>query len=213
MHEYSVVGHPREKVIFYLAFLSFLISSFVTYFTEVWMQERFNIVLSFSLSVAAIFALLYLLFNHVLWKVKLFGKLAGFPNLNGTYECTGLSYHTERQENFEWEGIVTIRQTWDKFLVSVETKTSTSRSQSIVGGLKYLPGVGFKLSYHYENVPNISSKELKKHEGFCVLTFSEGGMAANGFYFNNYKDRPTYGEMILKRGLDNGKVRLLEKAG
>ena len=199
VHEYSVIGHPRKTIILILAIISGAISKGITYLLEVWLEKNFDIVIGFSISTFTIFGALYLLFDHVIWKISLFSKFLHFPNLNGEWVVQGLSNNIQKQMKYSWEGTLVIKQTWDKMLVSIRTNTSTSHSISLTGGIKYFPGLGYKMSYHYENIPNVSEIELKKHEGFCILTFSEDMLTAEGCYFNNIKDRATYGEMKLKR--------------
>lgn len=213
MHEYSVIGHPRKTIILMLAIVSGAISKFVTYLLEVWFVVEFDLVIGFSISTFSIFAILYLLFNHVIWKLNIFSKYLHFPNLNGKWIYTGLSNNIEQQKQYPLEGTIVIEQTWDKLLVSIKTSKSSSHSISLTGGIKHFPGLGYKMTYHYENVPKVSEVELKKHEGFCILTFGEDKLTAEGCYFNNIKDRATYGEMYLKRREDDGKVRLHKKAG
>lgn len=200
MHEYTVIGHPRQKVIFYLAFISILISPLITQFIHFSLQY-FNIVITTSIGSSVIFSILYIIFNKFLWKLSIFKNLLCFPDLNGHWECEGISYKKESNEKFEWQGKVIVKQTWDKLLITVVTNNSTSRSISVIGGIKHYPGSCYKLSYHYENIPNISNAELGKHEGFCVLDYEEDLNSATGYYFNNSKERATYGEMKLKKGV------------
>lgn len=199
MHEYTVIGHPREKIILFIAIISLVLSNWVSILFEQWIPNHFSFTINFSISVFAVFSIIYLIFNNVIWKLKLFDKILHFPNLNGEWECDGLGHNLIKNQEYPWEGVVVIKQSWDKVLISNRTRTSTSNSISLTGGIKYYPGVGYKVSYHYENIPNASEAELKKHEGFCILTFNEECSTAEGCYFNNIKDRPSYGEMILKR--------------
>jgi hypothetical protein len=202
MHEYSVIDHPKHKILFGIAVASIGLSSLVSNRIQPWIHEALNtnIVATFSISGLTIFYGLYLLFNLLVWKVPLFRKIFHFPNLDGVWECSGLSNNTKLKKQFEWDGTITISQTWDKILITLKTKNSTSNSLSTTGGIKYYAGMGYKLSYHYENNPSTNSdKDLSKHEGFCILTFSEDGTSAEGCYFNNMKDRQSYGEMKLKR--------------
>ncbi len=199
MHEYAVIGHPREKVIFAIALASVFISNFTNDYIYQWLKCYLNITYTFALSSFTVFAILYIIFNKWLWKLNTFKNLFHFPNLNGEWECKGLSNNISLNKKFDWEGTVTITQSWDKILISLKTKTSTSNSKSVTGGIRYFAGVGYELSYHYENIPNASSSDLQKHEGFCILTFSENKETAEGCYFNNIKDRASYGEMNLSR--------------
>jgi len=195
LHEYTVIGHPRQKVIFIVAIVSIFASHFITNIIHSW--------LSFSLSAFTLFTILYFLFNQYIWKFSLFEKVFRFPNIAGEWECTGLATNITSNQDFDWEGTTTITQTWDKVLISLRTKTSP-QSLSLTGGIRHFPGVGYKVTYHYENTPSASAVEVKKHEGFCILTFSSDLSTAEGCYFNNIKDRASYGEMKLKRRSNNG---------
>lgn len=211
MHEYTVIGHPRQKVIFFVAIVSVVVSNFISDYVYQWLKQFFNITLTFTISSSVIFAILYVFFNQFLWKSKIFEKIFHFPNLEGEWKCTGLSNNISLGQKFDWEGTIVIKQSWDKILISLKTKSSSSQSKSVTGGLRYFAGVGYELSYHYENTPNASRDGLQKHEGFCILTFSPEKEAAGGCYFNNIKDRQSYGEMNLKRRKNkNAKVKLFK---
>jgi len=199
MHEYTVIGHPRQKVIFFVAILSIVIANFISDDVYIWLKQYFNITITFAISSSSIFTIIYILFNQWIWRWRIFETIFHFPNLEGCWDCKGLSNNITLNKQFEWEGTVTIKQSWDKILISLKTKTSTSQSISVTGGIKYLAGMGYKVSYHYENTPGASEAELTKHEGFCILTFSDDIKVADGCYFNNIKDRQSYGQMLLTR--------------
>jgi len=162
---------------------------------------QFNIQVTWSIGSFTLFSLLYFLFNMLIWKFSWFGKILKFPNLTGQWACQGASENLKSRSQYDWTGTITIVQTWDKILISLKT---TSRSKSLIGGIRYVPGVGYEVSYHYENTPPVDAIELKKHEGFCVLTFANDLKSAEGWYFNNIKDRASYGVMNLERGLRDG---------
>lgn len=198
MHEYCVNGHPKEKVIFVLAVISIASASFIsTFFSNI--QQFFHIIIATSISEFTLFTVLFFSFNKILWRIKFFGTLFKFPDFNGEWECTGISYSVDTKEKMEWAGTIKINQTWDKILITLTTENSTSHSLSFTSGVKYIYGLGYKLSYHYENVPKTSETELNKHEGSCSLTFNEDISSAAGSYFNNIRERKTYGEIALTR--------------
>ena len=122
-----------------------------------------------------------------------------FPNLSGKWKCEAISNNIALNQQFPWQSDITITQSWDKILIISKTTTSKSQSKSVVGGIHFVQGKGYEVSYHYHNVPNVTEPDLKKHEGFCVLCFSEDLKTAEGYYFNNVKERASYGEMKLKR--------------
>jgi len=199
MHEYSIINHPREKVIFYLTIISVFFAQFLADRVYPLIQEYLNIKITFAFSSGIIFCGLYLIFNKYLWKLDVFAKLLNFPDLNGTWKCIGLSRNTETSEEFNWDSTLNISQTWNKILISQQTATSTSQSISNVGCIRHLPGLGFQVSYHYQNEPNAMQRELLEHDGLCTLIFSEDLQTATGNYYNNGKTRKTVGIMNLER--------------
>ena len=199
MHEYSVIGHPREKITFVVAFISIVFGPIVISFFESLYSSLTGQVLSLTVAVMSIFSLLYFAFNKWGWKVKLFSKLFSFPNLNGTWVCVGETLDSDGSVKYEWAGNIEIEQTWDSVLITLKTKNSSSTSLSLVGGIRYIPRVGYKLSYSYNNNPKVGEPELEKHEGFCELTFTIGLDSAEGYYFNG-PGRFSYGRMNLTRG-------------
>lgn len=201
MHEYTVINHPRHKILFYLALISVGISSVFSLI----INNFFSFVLqtfipSFTISSFTLFLILYWWFNNYLWKNRFFSKIMKFPDLSGKWKCEAISNNIVLNQQFPWQSDITITQSWDKILIISKTTTSKSQSKSVVGGINFVEGKGYEVSYHYHNVPNVTEPDLKKHEGFCVLCFSEDLTTAEGYYFNNIKERSSYGEMKLKRG-------------
>lgn len=199
MHEYSVSDQPKDKILFFMALASISLAPLISKLINILSAKYFSDVLSLTLSTSTLFGIIYLLFNYFLWKVPFIRSYCRVPDLNGEWVVEGLSHNTEKKTDYPWDGTIVIKQTWDKMLISLRTSKSSSQSLSIISGIKKCEGLGFKLSYHYENTPNPDEKELKKHEGFCSLTIYEDGISADGCYFNNIKDRQTYGSMKLKK--------------
>ncbi len=200
MHEYTVIGHPREKIIFYIAYFSIFIAPLISKALNFSLENYLNILTCLSIGSTTIFALGYLLFNKIIWKNKFFMHVYNFPNLNGKWDCIGLSFNKNTNTEIEWKGQMIITQKWDKILIAIQTENSTSQSISVIGGIKFYSGLGYRLSYNYENQPSVTEQELKKHEGFCTLTFNENLSKAEGSYFNNVKERNTFGQIKLIRG-------------
>jgi len=200
MHEYSFNGHPRHKILYGVTFLAMTLSAFASEHIHN-LLKFFHITVSFSISAFVLFRFLYFLLNKYIWQCGWFAKNFHFPDLNGEWQCDGVGINCAHNCEFPWQGTINIIQTWDKILVALKTEKSTSSSLSVVGNLKHIPGVGYKLSYHYENTPGISEAELRKHEGVCNLTFTEDLKGAEGYYFNNIKERASFGKMsLIKKG-------------
>lgn len=200
MHEYTVINHPRHKILFYIALISVVLSSFISLLLNIVIPLLLpTFILSFSISGFTVFLVIYWWFNNYLWKNDLFSNAMKFPDLSGVWYCEAISNNIALQKQFPWTSTVTITQSWDKILIISNTTTSKSNSKSVVGGINYVEGKGYEVSYHYHNTPNVTESELGKHEGFCVLCFSVDLKTAEGYYFNNVKERASYGEMKLRK--------------
>lgn len=203
LHEYSIVGHSRAVIGRHLGTLAAAIASACSVVSV----AAWNLVesLGFSspapkiglltISAGAVFYVVHALFNHWVWKFGICRRVFKIPDLNGEWECKGQTLH-EGTPTYEWKGLVTIIQTWEK--IKVRLQTDSSKSYSIAAAIINDPGRGFLLMYSYRNEPKIGVPELHSHVGYCEFSFDESLSAAEGEYFNN-KGRVTYGRMTLKR--------------
>jgi hypothetical protein len=142
------------------------------------------------------YLVIYWLFDRHAWRLKPISALLQLPNLNGEWEVSGRSLNSDSQVVFEWSGIITIWQSWDK--LKIRLKTSQSGSESIAAALLHDPTEGFRLLYHYRNLPRADQGELQSHRGFAEICFQHDCMAGEGEYFNGL-GRATFGAMTLKR--------------
>ncbi|MBH0359275.1 hypothetical protein [Bacillus toyonensis] len=193
MHDYIVLESKKKSVIFSLAVFSYILSNAITALLNSWG------VVGVTITCSLLFAINYFLFNKYIWKFKICKKILCIPDLNGEWKCVGLSNNIDLQQQFDWTAEIKIIQTWDKICISMENGSS-SKSKSITAAIKHFEGVGYQLSYNYENKPEVSAdSDMRKHDGFCVLTFNEDNKKAEGYYFNNIQDRKSYGQMNLER--------------
>jgi hypothetical protein len=118
------------------------------------------------------------------------------PDLSGKWRCIGRTLNADGSTKHDWEGTVTILQSWDK--LRVHLKTSHSGSNSITAALLYDEADGYVLLYHYKNDPHIGEPELRSHRGFAELLFAKDRQSAQGEYFNGH-GRFTFGTMRLTR--------------
>lgn len=200
MHEYTITNQSRHKILFWMTIIASTISVPITVLLNRLMSFfQLGAIISFSISSLTVFTILYWLFNNYIWKFKKISKLMGLPDISGKWINEGKSHNIVTNKKYNWKSEIIITQKWDKILI-VSKNENSSDSKSIVGGMHFVEGKGFDFSYHYLNTPVIGQKNLNRHEGFCVLCFSEDLSCAEGYYFNNVKDRSSYGEMKLKRG-------------
>jgi hypothetical protein len=204
-HEYALLyGANRSKVGRYLGSIAALIAAGV-----VWLVLRFvdlahrlgwspSLVSSgLTLAIAAgVYVLIYAAFNRWALNYAAMRWLLQMPNLAGEWRCTGTTQAIDGKPGFDWEGTVTIVQTWDK--IRVRLKTAQSGSNSIAAALAYDAIDGYRLLYHYENLPAADQPALGVHRGCADLIFAKDLQSATGEYFNG-RGRMTYGTMQLTR--------------
>lgn len=129
-----------------------------------------------------------------------------FPNLNGKYKIEGLSLKNPTGIEISWTGFLTIEQDWNEILIVLTTSTSSSSSLSVQGSIEYIPRNGYQLSYNYKNKPGINEGDLRSHEGFCKIMFTENILFGSAEYYNNGKERPSYEKMKLRRRTNDKKT-------
>lgn len=139
---------------------------------------------------------LHWLFANYAWKWPGIAAAINVPDLSGTWRVAGKSLDEQKNTTYEWAGVITITQTWEKLKVCL--RTSQSASFSISAALVREPGAGFRLTYPYLNEPRVDQPELRTHVGFADLLFAQNLKSAEGDYFNN-KGRTTQGVMRLDR--------------
>lgn len=203
MHDYSVNGHPKVKFIFYLTVISGIIATIITKTIEYLFNEKFHFGVNFGISTPIVFSVAYFIFSKWLWKNKIFRQIFKFPNLNGKYEIQGLSLKNPTGAEISWTGFLTIEQDWNEILIALKTSTSSSSSLSVQGCIEHIPRNGYQLSYNYNNRPDISEGDLYSHEGVCKIMFTEDILSGSAEYYNNGKERPSYGTMKLRRSAND----------
>lgn len=198
MHDYSIDKHPKEKIIFLLAFLAILftpyIRSLLDYVIEYlgWYEG-----LVVAIPVMLTFMIIYMYFDTYVWKYAWCRKFLLVPDLNGTWICTGKTVLKNGLESdFRWAGEITIVQSWSK--ISIVFKGDKSGSKSLSASLFEEKGVGFRLLYQYKNNPNVAETELHIHTGTVEITFDQDCKEANGYYYTDH-NRNTVGSMHLQK--------------
>ena len=203
MHDYSLDRHPKEIVLFALAFTAIALAPAINRFAT-YVVERLDAAIGWTygpvtaIPVFGLFTLIYWLFNTKLWKLKWLRAVLLVPDLNGTWACEGLTVLRSGVEvNTPWKGTVVITQSWSKLLIHLST--GQSGSHSVSASISREPGVGYRLLYQYSNDPSARETELHKHDGAAELLFTEEGTSASGSYFTD-QHRKTVGTMSLKKG-------------
>lgn len=198
MHDYSIDGHPKDKIFFILAFVAIalapVLNAWIALLVEkIGASEKLGSAAVTAVPVFGLFALVYYLFNSHFWKWRLLRKILLVPDLNGIWRCDGQTTLKRGQRaDVTWEGTVTITQSWSKILIHLKTATSSSRS--VAASLYRDPGVGYRLLYQYENDPQANQLDLAKHSGSSEILIPESCLEASGHYFTD-QHRNTVGIM------------------
>jgi uncharacterized protein YndB with AHSA1/START domain len=143
-----------------------------------------------------VYAVLYALFNRKLWRLPWIGRFLKVPDLDGRWECSGVSQDEIGGTEHAWHGTVSIFQSWDRLRIRMDTPQSGS--SSLVAALMHDEAGGYRLFYTYANDPRNDQPELRSHLGYCDMSFDEDQRVATGEYFNG-RGRQTFGRMEWRR--------------
>jgi len=195
MHPYATDSPGSPKLFWAIALLGLGFSSVVGCLTSAlggsggWQVG--------SVSGMTCFAIIYYIFDYVLWKGRLVRRALLVPDLNGVWECSGRTVTRGPESlNIHWKGELLVRQCWSR--ISVVLSTAQSRSCSIAASVYRDAGGGYRLIYHYDNDPSQAEQELARHTGLCRIVFPADLETGSGDYFTD-KDRMTVGTINLVR--------------
>ncbi len=194
MHEYTYENSIKLKLWSTIITISGTLS-FILKWISSFAKSNLNLDISFIvLSTGGISVLLYKVFSKYLWNYKCIKKFLGYPDLNGKWYIEGKGYNVVKKKNFLWNGKLSIEQNFNKILITQTTKKSKSESESKVCSIKKIAGRGYEVHYTYANKTNNSAdKDMRSHEGTATIIFELNCLSATSNYYNNPKDRPTYG--------------------
>lgn len=205
IHEYSMIGHSRASIGRWLGVIAGLLTggaaSLIAFTATLsaalgWTENPPHPIV-IPITATTFYVLGHFIFDHWLWKRDFVQKILGIPDLHGKWTCKGekLNGNTGAIE-LEWDGVVTITQSWEK--IKVHLDTGKSRSNSVAASIIKEDDVGFILMYSYRNEPKPGENDLSPHIGYCELHISQDMKIANGQYFNS-GGRLSFGKMTLLR--------------
>jgi SMODS-associating 2TM, beta-strand rich effector domain len=197
MHEYTVIGHDRKKIYYSLALLSGGLSPVLAG----WISQASNLtsIPLIAPSGLAIFGLLFLLFDHVLWKWSLFYRIGiiKIPNLGGQWNGQLIS---SKQPQQQISTVVTIHQTYSNIRVRLETQYA--RSLSLMAAFEMVDPACFNLSYEYLSEYRSQKGDIIRHYGVARIALNTDNdnvdKEQRGYYYTE-KNRDAFGEIILER--------------
>lgn len=192
MHPYATTSSGRKTIYMVLGFLSVLLA---------WLihqgLKHLNIEIPWSLDVplspAAIFGILFLLFDHYIWRWRILRPIVGIPIFSGEWIVAGQSSFEKNTK--AWSGTARICQTWTS--ISIVQETKDSRSVSLSASLTVDDPLGPKLVYQYRNEPkNTAPKTMNIHYGTAVSILDVNAHTVSGQYYSG-RGREQHGEMTL----------------
>lgn len=187
--------NPKVYVYFTIAFfpLAVLIALCLDpLFTLIGLNETAKIVLGTPSGIGILF-IIFNFFDKQAWKWSIFRYfgIVTIPNLGGRWKGT---VHSSHNGKTKVDAILEIHQTYSKMFVSLYTATSESQS-TIAGFLKDEAGQ-ITLSYLYQNKPRfLAVSTMTPQQGSALLKVLKGGKLLDGCYYNNGRERSTYGEV------------------
>ena len=202
MHDYAIDKHPKQKILYFLAFIAITVAPWATRAMDGAVRSTVAYLgvaapVFKAVPVATVFAVLYWCFDRYLWRWRALRRVMLVPDLNGQWTVNGVTLWRDGQTLIEaWTGSVVIVQSWSK--ISIRMSSDNSSSRSIAASLSHEPGVGYRMLYQFENDPVVAHSELRPHSGTTDLLFPEGCDRAAGSYFTN-QNRKTVGELRLER--------------
>jgi hypothetical protein len=189
---YSITNDKRHKIYMGILIASVIVFILLEAILFNWLESIINnqtikILLILSKTPVSIFGVYYLL-RHIL-KEKLF-KLCEIDDVSGKYDG-------KLKSNFENKEIIAsikIEHKLDKINLVAITNESASKITSI--SLDKING-STKLIYTYINEGGSTNENNKTHEGTAVIEICEGKL--NGHYYNNGRDRKTFGSIEMQK--------------
>lgn len=144
----------------------------------------------------ALVVLLFVLYNRFLWKKWPFIWIHGIPDINGRYEGAGESSY---QDGFKYLVVLEVHQTLLDTLVCLYTERSGSHS--VMSAIGQNERRNQYLSYSYKNAPKTiaDDRDMRPHDGFACLEIFDKGDRLEGSYFNDPRERGSFGKLVLKR--------------
>jgi len=199
-HEYSVIGHRRSTIGRYLGMLATILVSLLPavgiglsdLMAKIGVPEWGKYFIVIPITASLTYTALHWFFNKYGWRPLSF--FAQIPNVAGEWLCVGQTINDDGSVAQDWEGELTISQTWEKIRVRLETKSSVSHSLSVA--LIPEPDGCWMLMYSYVNKPKVGNIHLNSHQGYSEMRFTQSLKNAQGEYFTA-KGRGTAGTMTF----------------
>lgn len=197
MHSYATDSTEREKIPFYMAVLSILVSWGLYETTAPILSSIPLPWLVNAPSVMGLYALFYRIFDKYLWRKEFFQKigLVSLPDLNGAWE--GHISSSFDNHEVKKEATLNIRQSWTQ--ISIILETENSRSSSLMTIINTNNPNEIDIHYEYLNEPMSDAiNTMHTHRGTAKLTFIHKDRVLKGDYYSG-RSRQNIGVLYFKR--------------
>ena len=120
MHDYSIDNHPKEKILFGLAFIAITAAPILNVAVNAGLaavEALAGIPAApvTAIPVFSVFVGIYQPFNRKLWKWAWVRKFLLVPDLNGEWVCKGeTKLKNGEKADSQWEGKIVVTQSWGK---------------------------------------------------------------------------------------------------
>ena len=193
MHSYTIDTGIRKKILWVIFITSIILSSFLTYWLEGsivnardWLQQfecirqildicdGFGVTTNF-IGIPFLYAVIYYLFDNVLWRTKWLKKFLNVPDLRGHWVGTLTSNTYKKTINMKLD----VKQTWSK--ISFVSTFPKSKSESNVAAMFIEKDGIIKIGFGFIN----HSRELPhQYDGYNIIEM-DSDTHLFGRYFNN----------------------------
>lgn len=188
MHTYSINSKERITVIGLLGILSIAIILILK--NDIDIPEWLPIP-----SVFAFFGFLFLLFDKWMWKWPIINStVLGTPDLNGKWKMLLRSNLDQFQA--EYEGTLTVTQTWTKIFLYLDGEKFTGKS--LMAAIEIHTAESFTLKWEYlsERKPDFIKDGEFMHHGMTKVLFEKNETENNGTYYAD-QSRHSFGKIKL----------------
>lgn len=189
----------NRRILYTIYFSVFLFSVFVLIFIQTGIPPIINIdnILKASLSAFAPSFLFTVFFRRVAWRWQIFQRLISLkiPVVHGRW--TGFILSSFDKHSTRYPVRVEFNQTLDEITSTYFDKNAIHHS--LIAHFYLKPEFSSrKLIFVYQNDPIVTrAEELRSHIGVMELYVDSEGKRMKGTYFNNPRERNTYGEIVL----------------
>ncbi len=194
MHPYSTDAPERESIPKLLAVLAVLAALALD-----WMLRSTHTLIPWWVDTPAVmgfYGLFFIIWDKWLWALRLGPlRLSKLPDLGGEWrgELRSSFSSTEPAK----AACVTIRQTWSRILVTLESVSS--HSASTMATVYTVESADHGIKYEYLNHPKaLMGQAMQPHRGLASLRLKEDGKVVEGDYFTARKP-PTDGALSFRR--------------